>query len=87
MTTSQFEIRNVVVWDILASPEIIWEEPVGTINGINTNFALANIPIKASVYLNGVRYKETVDYTLASNIITMSVAPIAWEILLVDYTY
>lgn len=66
-----------------------WEVPSGTINGSNTNYSLANTPKtnRDKIYLNGIRQKKTIDYTLSSNIVTFVSAPIPWDILLADYNY
>lgn len=62
-----------------ATKNIENEVPTGTINGINTNFTLTNTPVSGNenVYLNGMRQKNTVDYTISNNIITFISAPIA----------
>lgn len=72
-------------WDGSSSS---WEIPIGTINWINTNFALAYTPVNwIRVYVNGMRQKNTIDYTISSNIISFIVPLIPWDILLADYNY
>ncbi len=63
------------------------EEPSWTINWINTYFTLSNTPITSSekVYLNWLRLKRDDDYTIASNVISILVPPISWDIIQVDY--
>lgn len=68
---------------------VIEETPSGSINGSNTSFTLANTPTSGTVklYLNGVRQKSGAgnDYTITTNTITMTTAPISGDVLLVDY--
>lgn len=65
-----------------------WEIPIGSIDWINTNYALAYTPISSpKIYVNGMRQKESIDYTLSSNIISFIVPLIPWDILLADYNY
>lgn len=65
------------------------ETPSGSINGSNTTFTLANTPTAGTVklYLNGVRQKSGAgnDYTITTNTITMTTAPVSGDVLLVDY--
>lgn len=66
------------------------EVPVGLINGVNTTFAIANVPITGSlkVYLNGQLLSVVGgDYALSIKTITMATAPPTTSILLVDYRY
>lgn len=64
---------------------VIEETPSGTINGSNTTFTLANTPTSGTVklYLNGVRQKSGAgnDYTITTNTITMTTAPISGDVL------
>lgn len=51
------------------------ETPAGTMNGVNTAFALANTPATAGslkLYRNGVLLANGVDYTLSSNTVTFA---------------
>lgn len=52
------------------------ETPVGAINGSNVTYTLSYIPVNYSgfLFVNGQYYNETTDYTITSNIITMTVA-------------
>ena len=63
------------------------ETPTGSINGSNTDFVLANTPVSGSVkvFLNGVRQKLTIDYTISGTTITFLVAPVTNDIILCDY--
>lgn len=56
------------------------ETPVGTIDGVNATFTLANTPNPASslmLWLNSTYMTQGVDYTLANNIITFTSPPSA----------
>ncbi len=64
-----------------------WESPWWAINWINTSFYLAHTPIRCIVFLNWVRQKLSLDYTLSSNIINFQVPPIPWDIIISDYSY
>lgn len=65
------------------------EIPTGAINGSNTNYSLAYTPTAGTVrvYLNGVRQRSGAgnDYTISTSIITFTTAPIAGDVILVDY--
>ena len=65
------------------------EIPSGTIDGTNTDFTIANIPVSGSlkVYRGGSRQKLTEDYTFSGITITFIIAPQDGEIILVDYRY
>jgi len=68
---------------------VVEETPSGSINGSNTAFTLANTPTANTVklYLNGVRQKSGAgnDYTISTNVITMTTAPISGDVLIADY--
>ena len=65
------------------------ETPSGSINGSNTSFTIANTPTAGTVklFLNGVRQKSGAgnDYTITTNTITMTTAPISGDVLIADY--
>ena len=65
------------------------ETPSGSINGSNTSFTIANTPTAGTVklYLNGVRQKSGAgnDYTITTNTITMTTAPVSGDVLIADY--
>lgn len=64
------------------------ETPSGLVNGVNTDFVLANTPNPATslkVYVNGQRMKKTEDFTLSGKTITFLTAPPTGSIILCDY--
>ena len=63
------------------------EVPTGTINGINDNFTLANVPTTGTVkvYVNGMRQLLTDDYSVSTNVITFTIAPYEGSNIIVDY--
>ena len=63
------------------------EVPTGTVNGSNTIFTLTNSAAnnEAVVTLNGLKQKETTDYTLSGTTLTFTVAP--WTGALVEIYY
>ena len=65
------------------------ETPSGSINGSNVTFTLANTPTSGTLklYLNGVRQKSGAgnDYTISTNTITMTTAPVSGDVLIADY--
>lgn len=67
--------------------QIIWEVPNWTINWINALFSLDNTPIRHVLFLNWMRQKIWLDYTLSSNIISFINPPISWDVILIDYSY
>jgi len=65
------------------------EAPVGTIDGVNTIFTLAHIPISGTllVYVNGLSEFANVDYTVNGNQILFVTAPNVGSTLIVSYQY
>jgi hypothetical protein len=67
------------------------EIPTGVVDGVNGTFTLANIPSAGSLhlYLNGLRQKPTLDYTITGNTITFLAGnePQTGDLLLCDYRY
>jgi hypothetical protein len=65
------------------------ETPSGSINGSNVTFTLANTPTAGTLklFLNGVRQKSGAgnDYTITTNTITMTTAPVSGDVLIADY--
>lgn len=64
------------------------ETPTGTVNGVNTDFVIANVPSPATslkVYKDGQRMKLTTDYTVAGKTITFLSAPLTDSIITVEY--
>lgn len=78
-----------IPYSAIANTFIEDEIPAGTINGINMNFTLANIPITGSlkVYLNGLKLSKINDYTEIGGILTMINIPYPSDSFLVDYNY
>jgi hypothetical protein len=68
---------------------VIEETPSGSVNGSNTTFTLANTPTTGTlqVYLNGLRQKSGAgnDYTLSTNVISFTTAPIAGDVIIATY--
>lgn len=66
----------------------ITESPSGAINGINTTFFLANLPLLGTLalYQTGARLAGNgSDYNITGNVITFVVAPLTGDTLLADY--
>lgn len=66
------------------------ETPSGTINGSNTSFTLAHTPVSGTedLYLNGqLLTAGGSDYSISTNTITMTVAPVSGDILRAIYWY
>ena len=63
------------------------EEPSWVINWINTYFTLPDTPTlnTEKVHLNWLRLKRNTDYTITSNVISIIIPPIPWDIIIVDY--
>lgn len=54
------------------------EVPTGSVNGSNVNFTLSQTPSPAAslnLFLNGIRLRRGVDYTLTGNAVAYAVAP------------
>ena len=75
--------------NLAASNFVFNEVPSGSVNGSNTTFTLAYTPTAGTLllYLNGVRLKSGSgnDFTLSTNTITMTTAPVTNDVLLCDY--
>jgi hypothetical protein len=66
------------------------ETPGGTINGFNVSFTLMNSPIGSSLhlFLNGLRMKPGLDYTIFGSTITFTGSiPQSNDTILADYRY
>ena len=64
------------------------ETPSGTINGVTTDFTLANIPNppeSLQVFRGGALQSVTEDYTLSSKTLTFIIPPVVGEVLRVYY--
>ena len=69
---------------------VIAETPAGTLNGSNRDFTLAYTPVGGvCLYVNGLRMKEGLDYTLSGKTITFTApaTPKPGDVLLADYNY
>lgn len=74
----------------LTTANFVFEEtPSGSINGSNVTFTISATPTAGTLrlYLNGQRLKSGAgnDYTLSTNTITMTTAPISGDVLLADF--
>lgn len=65
------------------------ETPSGIVNGVNVTYTLAYTPSSGTLvlFLNGVRLKSGAgnDYTLSTNIISMTTPPVSGDVLIADY--
>ncbi len=64
------------------------EVPTGTVDGSNTNFTLSFTPDptkELKVYVNGQRLKETEDFSISGDTLTLNTAPPTNSIILIDY--
>ena len=65
------------------------ETPSGSINGSNVTFTIASTPTAGTVrvFLNGMRQKSGAgnDYTITTNTITFTTAPVSGDVIIVDY--
>jgi hypothetical protein len=79
------------VQTITSTQRVIGEVPVGSINGVNATFTLANTPSQATTVVvcrNGVTLHVSNDYTVSGNVVSFVPAaiPITGDIVTVDYT-
>ncbi len=65
-------------WNAAHTITVVAETPSGTIDGANKIFTLTSTPLTNTLdlYHNGIHQWEGVDYTLSTNQITMTDAPI-----------
>lgn len=78
-----FESIDLSPWTQVQGEALVW-----AINGINLDFTISHTPLNwARIYLNGIRQKESIDCSTSSNIITFTIAPVPWDILLADYNF
>lgn len=63
------------------------QTPTGVIDGVNTDFTLADTPTETEVYLGGSRQTKGTHYTVSGDVITFINAPYAGEEIIVDYKY
>lgn len=68
---------------------VFGETPSGTINGSNTTFTISATPTSNTLglYLNGILLKSGAgnDYTLSTNTITMTTAPVSGDVLQANF--
>lgn len=82
------DITETIPGGSVSGTEVVGETPSGTINGVNTDFTLANNPILVrGIYRGGSRQSETDDYTIITNTITFLIAPQVGENIKADYVY
>jgi hypothetical protein len=66
----------------------ITEVPSGTVNGSNVTFTLSQTPIENDavlVFLDGLKQKQTTDYSISGTTITFVTAPAIAQIVEVEY--
>jgi hypothetical protein len=64
------------------------ETPSGTVNGSNTSFSLAQLPLEndsVELYQDGLKLTYTTDYTISGTTITMVTAPVVGQTLRANY--
>ena len=83
----QTQLNNITQNYLLVSKYIVREVPTGTIDGLNDQFNLINIPVTGSemVFLNGVLQGKPGDYNLSGETIKFVVAPEEGDIIYVTY--
>ena len=68
---------------------VFGEIPSGAINGSNTTYTISVTPTTStlSLYLNGMLLRSGAgnDYTISTNTITMTTAPVSGDVLIADY--
>lgn len=63
------------------------ETPAGDVNDVNTDFTLSQTPVASTlrVYLNGIRQKAGLNFTLATDVITFDIPPFTGDVIIADY--
>lgn len=65
------------------------ETPTGSVDGLNTDFTLANSPFDAvdavQVFVNGIKYDQGTDWTISGSTISFAVAPSLGQNIRVNY--
>lgn len=81
--------RQLTISDKAVENLILDEIPSGLKNGSNTVYILAHTPIDNtfSLYLNGLKAKKQIHYTLSGSTITMNEAPQSTDELISRYNY
>lgn len=68
--------------------DVVGEVPSGAVDGVNKNFVTAlNVKTNSlAVFVNGLRQKQTLDYTVTgANTFQFNVAPALGDLVTVDY--
>lgn len=69
---------------------VMFEEvPSGVLDGSNQAFQLTHVPMAVQLYVNGIRQKNGVDFTVTSNTINFvaGAIPQVGDIIMADYTW
>jgi len=89
MKTSLWSIIKSTLKTYFMGLYVCREVPSGTQNGTNVDFTLANAPVAGTemIFLNGLLQHTGAsnDYSISSNTITFTVAPLASDTILVTY--
>lgn len=82
-------VTETITGEAISYTNVVGETPTGTIDGVNKEFTIAHTPIANTfkLYFNGLRQKETSDFTLSGTTITFVEAPMEGTNILVDYQY
>lgn len=88
-SAGKLDYKDVDLEAITESDIVMNEIPTGDINGINTDFALANTPVTGTVcvYLNGLLQEpgSGKDYQISGDTVTFAIAPDTSDIVLCSY--
>lgn len=68
---------------------VLEETPIGVLDGVNQSFQLAHVPVTIQLYMNGIRQKNGLDYTVSSFTITFATGaiPQTGDVIMADYTW
>lgn len=86
----KFTLKGLAILWLNARKFADAEVPKGTIDGVNTNFTLANSPnppLSLNLFLSKLRADQGVDYTLKGASIVFAVAPAIGASLIANYRY
>lgn len=74
-----------------AGSTISWMEvPLGDVDGVNGSFTLSDVPFPSTAlmfHVNGVLQRESLDYTLAGAVVTLTYAPESGSSVLATYPH
>lgn len=75
--------------DVLSGTIVDDETPTGAVDGVNTDYTLANTPTSGTlvVYEGGTRLRQTTDWTLSGTTLTITYAPPSGSYIRVAYRY